>query len=117
MEVGAGTNRKVAAVVRPISNRQKRTPEANAPAIVVETSSPMTYRRLSTNRTLVSSIDRAIKIQFDGCLLMDKCQPNSAKNCGKSALFHRFTQWKQLSIHADSRRFKEEESPICSTNA
>jgi len=76
----------------------------------------MTDRRLSTKRTLVSSIDRAIKIQFDGGLLMDKCEPNGAKNCGQSALFHRFTQWEQLSIHADSGRFKEEVSTIGSSN-
>src|SRR5258708_18113746 len=68
----------------------------------------MTYRRLSTKRTLVSSTDRPIKIQFDGCLLMDKCQPNSAKDCGKSPLFPRFTQCQQLSIHADSGRFKQD---------
>jgi len=65
---------------------------------------------------LVSSIDRPIKIQFDSCLLMDKCEPNSAKDCGKSALFHRFTQWKQLSIHPDSGGFKEEVSAVGSSN-
>jgi hypothetical protein len=45
---------------------------------------------LSAKRTLVRSIEWAIKIQFDRCLLMDKREPSSAKNCGESALFHRF---------------------------
>jgi hypothetical protein len=50
----------------------------------------MAHRRLSPKRTLIGSLQRAIKLQLDWSLPVDKCDFKRAKNRGESTLLYRF---------------------------
>src|ERR1700759_5486884 len=87
---GTRADVEVSAVIRPVSDSYKRTPQSDSALCPAEPTTPSFHRFTSTKRTLIGRGHRAIKLQNHGSLAIEKSQTEGASDAVKSSALNFF---------------------------